>query len=160
MAVILKAVAAVVRGNGAELLAFRHPLAGVQLPRGTVEPGETPAAAALRELHEESGLLLEAEPVAIGTWERVLDGRFGEKASFDVHVWHVHLLAAPAGLPERWDHRASGSAEEDGLVFAFHWLPVDATLGQRLHPVFGATVELLASVSRWRGPDRAGQLIE
>jgi 8-oxo-dGTP pyrophosphatase MutT (NUDIX family) len=43
-------------------------------PGGGVEPGEEPAAAAVRELHEETGLLLGArdlgEPVAVcrGTW--------------------------------------------------------------------------------------------
>lgn len=48
MKVVHKAVAAVVRdrGLGSELLVFRHPLAGMQLPKGTVEPGEAYAAAA------------------------------------------------------------------------------------------------------------------
>ena len=48
MKVVHKAVAAVVRdyGRGSELLVFRHPLAGVQLPKGTVEPEEAYAAAA------------------------------------------------------------------------------------------------------------------
>ncbi len=35
---------------------FRHPLAGIQLVKGTVEPSENPADAARRELFEESGL--------------------------------------------------------------------------------------------------------
>ena len=35
---------------------FRHPLAGIQLVKGTVEPSEKPADAARRELFEESGL--------------------------------------------------------------------------------------------------------
>jgi 8-oxo-dGTP pyrophosphatase MutT (NUDIX family) len=39
-----------------ELLLIRHPSAGIQLPAGTVELGETPRAAALREAHEETGL--------------------------------------------------------------------------------------------------------
>ena len=41
MKVVHKAVAAVDRDQGreSELLVFRHPLAGVQLPKGTVEPG-------------------------------------------------------------------------------------------------------------------------
>ena len=146
MPIVDKAVAIVLRerGGAPEVLAFRHPLAGVQLPKGTVEPGEAPATAALRELHEESGLLLEAEPVPIGQWQRVLDGRFGEEASHALHTWHLFVIAAPPGLPERWEHRASGSAEEDGLVFAFHWLPVGAVLQERLHPVFGATIALVS----------------
>jgi 8-oxo-dGTP pyrophosphatase MutT (NUDIX family) len=43
-------------GDGHELLVFRHPDAGIQLPAGSVEPGEAFAAAALREVEEETGL--------------------------------------------------------------------------------------------------------
>ena len=42
--------------TGRELLLFQHPSAGIQLPAGTVEEGEDPQAAALREAGEESGL--------------------------------------------------------------------------------------------------------
>lgn len=39
-----------------EVLVFRHPTAGVQLPAGTVEEGEAPEAAVLREVFEETGI--------------------------------------------------------------------------------------------------------
>jgi 8-oxo-dGTP pyrophosphatase MutT (NUDIX family) len=39
-----------------ELLLFEHPYAGIQIPAGTVEPGEAPEAAAICETHEETGL--------------------------------------------------------------------------------------------------------
>lgn len=42
--------------SGRELLLFEHPTAGIQVPAGTVEAGEEPRAAALREAGEESGL--------------------------------------------------------------------------------------------------------
>ncbi|HUS27505.1 MAG TPA: NUDIX domain-containing protein, partial [Kofleriaceae bacterium] len=38
------------------LLLFEHPLAGVQLPAGSIEDGEEPIAAALREVAEETGV--------------------------------------------------------------------------------------------------------
>ena len=38
------------------LLLFRHPLAGVQLVKGSIEKGEAPGMAAVRELWEESGI--------------------------------------------------------------------------------------------------------
>ncbi len=41
---------------GPEVLLFEHPYAGVQLPAGTVEAGELPEMAALREVFEETGL--------------------------------------------------------------------------------------------------------
>jgi 8-oxo-dGTP diphosphatase len=51
------AIGYVTQGN--KLLVFRHtqfPEAGIQVPGGTVEPGESPRDAVLREVHEETGL--------------------------------------------------------------------------------------------------------
>ncbi|MCA9906233.1 MAG: NUDIX domain-containing protein [Anaerolineae bacterium] len=39
-----------------EILVIRHPVAGLQVPAGTVEASETPRAAVLREAGEETGL--------------------------------------------------------------------------------------------------------
>jgi 8-oxo-dGTP pyrophosphatase MutT (NUDIX family) len=43
--------------RGLEILAFRHPLAGTQLVKGTIESGETVEAGAVRELEEERGVM-------------------------------------------------------------------------------------------------------
>jgi 8-oxo-dGTP pyrophosphatase MutT (NUDIX family) len=55
---IEKVTAFVIRSvNGRmDLLLFEHPYAGIQFPAGTVEPGEAPEAAAVRETYEETGL--------------------------------------------------------------------------------------------------------
>lgn len=45
--------------DGPELLLFEHPYAGIQIPAGTVDPGETPLQAARREAAEETGLVFE-----------------------------------------------------------------------------------------------------
>jgi ADP-ribose pyrophosphatase YjhB (NUDIX family) len=42
--------------NGTELLFFEHTFAGIQIPTVTVNLGETPEQAALREVEEETGL--------------------------------------------------------------------------------------------------------
>jgi 8-oxo-dGTP pyrophosphatase MutT (NUDIX family) len=145
MKIIEKAVAAVVRtvDGRPELLVFDHPHAGTQLPKGTIEPGESIAAATLRELEEESGLKLESDPAFIGTWERRLqDGIEGGPAPH-IHPWHLSLLEAPSSLPERWSHQATGSPEEEGLVFVYRWVAVDAGLPGKLHPVFEAVARML-----------------
>jgi ribosomal protein S18 acetylase RimI-like enzyme/8-oxo-dGTP pyrophosphatase MutT (NUDIX family) len=55
---VQKVTAFVTRGSGAhlELLLFEHPFAGNQIPAGTVEEGEAPEEAVLREVAEETGL--------------------------------------------------------------------------------------------------------
>lgn len=64
-----KACPVVIRDHGhIEILAFEPPLAGLQLVKGTIEPGETSAAAALRELREESGLHASHVAVDLGLW--------------------------------------------------------------------------------------------
>ena len=44
------------RNGVRELILFRHPTAGIQIPAGTVDDGETPEAAVMREVYEETGL--------------------------------------------------------------------------------------------------------
>jgi len=44
------------RSQRRELLVLAHPTAGIQVPAGTVEEGETFEDAVLREIHEETGL--------------------------------------------------------------------------------------------------------
>jgi 8-oxo-dGTP pyrophosphatase MutT (NUDIX family) len=56
---VLEKVTALVTRGGAqegELLLLEHPFAGVQIPAGTVEEGETPEDAVRREAAEETGL--------------------------------------------------------------------------------------------------------
>jgi 8-oxo-dGTP pyrophosphatase MutT (NUDIX family) len=91
MQVVEKVTAFVTRegANGRELLIFRHPLNGLQLPAGTVEKGELPETAVLREAAEETGLegLVLKRP--LGRLHRVLpDNHF-------LVLGTTRLLAAP-----------------------------------------------------------------
>lgn len=58
MATLNKVTAFIIRPgeNSREVVLFEHPTAGIQLPAGTVEQGETPEEAAMREGEEETGL--------------------------------------------------------------------------------------------------------
>lgn len=148
--VLHKAVACVVRGEPPheELLVFDHPSAGTQIPKGTMEPGEEVVAAALRELLEESGVS-DAEPVRLlGSWTRRLAAGRREPGVPARHDWHMVLLRPTRALPETWSHVAVGSPEEEGLVFAYRWVPVDAALASRLHPLFAEVAALVVRGGR------------
>lgn len=97
------------RGDRTEILAFHHPEAGKQVVKGTVDPGEEPQKAALRELMEESGIT-EAE----------IDC-FLEEVHFhkEDQIWHIYICQT-SQLPESWSHIA---IEGDGnkYEFRFFW---------------------------------------
>lgn len=123
-----KACACLVDSRG-RLLVFDHPEdGGMQLPKGTVEPGESPDDAVRRELLEESGIAYAGALQFLGTMER--DCEAGVEGNVHRHAqrWHVYLMRADGVLPETFEHVASGSPEEDGLVFRFRWLAPDAPL--------------------------------
>ena len=95
-----------------ELLVFEHRddfEAGVQVPAGTVEPGEAIEAATYREIEEESGLTrarvrLVAE-LAVADEPEVQQ------------VCHVFHLAPVTALPDRWSYTVRGSGEDAEMVF-------------------------------------------
>ena len=60
---------------GSELLLFRHPNEGIQLPAGTVEEGEATADAVVREVIEETGLRDVTIERALGHIDETLPGR-------------------------------------------------------------------------------------
>ena len=57
---------------GTQLLLFQHPYAGIQIPAGTVEASESPEAAVLREVLEETGLSISTPPAYLGCQETQL----------------------------------------------------------------------------------------
>lgn len=135
---IHKAAACVVRTrpHGPELLVFRHPIAGIQIPKGSVEGGESPDAAVLRELAEESGIAAASILRKIGYHEIIVGVGPEETSPLEHQVWHTFLLAAHDEGRETWSHRVSGSAVEEGLVFDYFWLPIQEArhvVGTRFH---------------------------
>jgi 8-oxo-dGTP pyrophosphatase MutT (NUDIX family) len=107
------------------LLVFTHrdfPEAGVQVPAGTVEPGESSEAAVLREAREESGLRDLALRRYLGERWHVLtpDGR-DEVAHR--RFYHLRCLGQP---PESWlameEHPSEGGPEP--IAFECCWAPL------------------------------------
>jgi ADP-ribose pyrophosphatase YjhB (NUDIX family) len=116
--VLDKVLAYVVRTDQREpeLLLFEHagnPGAELQVPAGTVEPGEALQAALWRELFEESGL----QPPQVSL--------LASLGAFPQPDWgttrHVFLLQAAGGLPQTWQHVVTGGAGDAGMIFEYHW---------------------------------------
>lgn len=127
---VLKACACLVDRRG-RLLVFDHPEdGGMQLPKGTVEPGETPEAAVRRELLEESGIAYGGPLEFLGTMDRECEAGVEGNVHRHAQLWHIYVMRVRAddALPETFEHVASGSPEEDGLLFRFRWLAPDAPL--------------------------------
>jgi 8-oxo-dGTP pyrophosphatase MutT (NUDIX family) len=131
-----KACPVVVRhgASGDELLVFRHPRAGVQLVKGTIEPDEAPEHAALRELAEESGIVDAETGETIGEWDSEDQGQ----------IWVFVEIRLPGVSPERWTHFTHDGG---GHEFAFFWHPLSAAPTDEWHPVFARA---LAFVRAWR----------
>jgi 8-oxo-dGTP pyrophosphatase MutT (NUDIX family) len=149
--ILHKAVALVVRdgARGPELLVFRDARGVVQVPKGTLESGETPESAVRRELTEESGVSDAVVTHALGTIvrdgttprDRPADGLSGIWTGTR-HVWHLFALCPTAALPDHWEHEVTGGEEETGLRFAYRWVPLDEVAAV-LHPAFGDALEAL-----------------
>ena len=73
--IIQKVTAFIVRERrrGKELLVFKHPTAGVQIPAGTVENGEAIETAVRREVYEETGLQSVEIEEYLGCFENELE---------------------------------------------------------------------------------------
>jgi 8-oxo-dGTP pyrophosphatase MutT (NUDIX family) len=142
-----KACACLVDAQG-RLLVFHHPGDGdMQLPKGTIEPGEAPEAAVRRELLEESGIDYTGTLRPLGTLQR--DCAAGVEGNIHSHQqrWHLFLMQAEGSLPEAFDHVATGSPEEDGLVFSFCWLASDDALDNFALP-YRQTIERVRAALR------------
>jgi 8-oxo-dGTP pyrophosphatase MutT (NUDIX family) len=117
------------------ILVFKHPLAGVQLVKGSIETDEEPAAAALRELCEETGICDARVDRDLGVWV----------SGFEGQVWSFHLCSVSLPLPDSWVHHAK---DDGGLKLDFYWHSVSEQAEKDWHPVFrGALQYILGAVA-------------
>lgn len=119
--------------HGLEILAFRHPLAGTQLVKGTIEQDEKHDIAAIRELFEEAGLIAELNPKFIGNF--IL--------KCNQQDWHFYLCETQAELPENWIHHCQDGG---GLDFEFFWFPLNQKPNADWHETFQEALSFLRKI--------------
>lgn len=123
-----------------ELLVFEGPgHDGLQIPKGTIEPGEEPREAVFREIVEESGL------GAVGPTRHLTSDVWTRRRS-PPKRYVRHFFHATVHEPrDRWTHTVTGEGSERGSEFEFAWieLPTDRAfalaLDDYVHLLRGAT---------------------
>lgn len=91
--------------DGPELLVFQHPLAGIQLPAGTVEFNESLENAVIREVAEETGL----EDIEIISYLGVMESNLPNAES--IVLMTTKLFNTPA-----YDSSSTGFVLERGTI--------------------------------------------
>ena len=124
--------------GGPGLLAFESlDEPGYEVPKGSVEPGETLEEAARRELSEEAGLCLISgfEPIGTTLWQNE------EQTFFRVLV--------SDNTRDMFEHTVTGRGGDTGFTYRFRWLPIGERLRNQLVQGSGAFVaQLLDSEPR------------
>lgn len=118
-----RAYAYITHGN--RLLVFRQPdfpEAGVQVPGGTIEPGEAPDAAVLREAFEETGLHgLQLVSLLACDERDMADCGVDELQQ----RWFFHLRCENE-VEQRWIHEETSGGRHAPIRFAFSWAVLPA----------------------------------
>lgn len=106
----------------AELLTIEHGDidAGIQVPAGRLDPGESLEAGLAREVEEETGV---TGLVIVGV---LADGDEFEKLyGPGAHVSHALHAAAEPGGPNDWEHPVTGTGADSGFAYHCRWVPLD-----------------------------------
>ena len=106
---------------GPELLVFaslEEP--GLEIPKGSVQPGEMPAQAAMREVEEESGLraMTLVKELGVTLWQD--------------EEQHFFLFRADELLPDRFEHVVTGQDGDRGTRYQYRWIAATPALSQVL----------------------------
>ena len=108
--------------DGNRLLVFEHvdfPEAGIQVPGGSVEMGESPEDAVIREVREETGIDDLAFVGKIGVARKDMS-EFGLNCIHERHYFHFEC---PNKTPETWiayEHSPSDGSPAP-IAFRFYW---------------------------------------
>ena len=134
MAVIEKVVPVIFRhvSQNIEILVFRHPIAGIQIVKGTVEANEKLEDAAIRELYEESGISSTNIHSYLGLHSPSESGS----------NWHVFVCYTTEILKDNWTHFCN---DDGGLKFQFFWHPLTQEPTDEWHQLFKELLEFIKS---------------
>lgn len=117
-----KALAYITCNN--DLLVFKQPdfpEAGIQVPKGTIDDGETPYETIVREIEEETGLTNCIFKDFLGeTYRDMFD--FGSDITEHRHFFHFTI--SPDEKKESWEHfEMHASNKQAPILFSFFWVP-------------------------------------
>lgn len=119
-AIVEKAVAYITKEE--RLLVFRHVDvdAGIQVPAGTLEPGESPGDGVLREAEEETGL----RGLIVRRFLGTRDYDMSAYGAAETHRRHYFHLECTGDAPEVWRHveRDPSGGQEAGIEFELYWI--------------------------------------
>ena len=115
--------------TGKRLLVFSHPdfpAAGVQVPKGTLKAGESPAEGVMREAFEETGL----KDLRLDSFLGVYDHPFPELG--ELQRRYFYHLVCDNSPQERWQHWETdpGNGTPDPIRFEFFWADLPDGLPQ------------------------------
>lgn len=111
-----------------------HPELGMwwELPGGGIDPGESYLDAAVRELREETGIVVSPAQVAAPTWRRTATFRYRQERRVQHEV--VALVRLPGPGPDVDETERSEYEKEDYV--GFRWWPIADVTGsaERFYP--------------------------
>ena len=120
MRVVEKVVAYVTRDK--HLLVFRHVHsdAGIQVPAGTLEPGESPDDGVLREAREETGL----DCLEVRRFLGTRDYDMSHYGLAELHRRYYYHLECTGDAPSVWRHFESdpSGGNSEGIEFELSWV--------------------------------------